>query len=135
MSDLQNLLEKSRIPFPKSMNPEQIEDLFEYLTKKNIDVNCEINYNLVMNNNDPKNFFKQKYCSKISGTMTEISQKLGYVFSSFDCSREIPKDLDEEEGLGEFYGINFSTFEPKEKEVQLWDKVRELTQKYFSNKE
>lgn len=131
MRNLQALINRSTINFPNPLNENQVEDVFEYLAKNLIEVNYQMGFKGAMNSNDPKNFFKEKYCSKIFGNMTDLSKKNHFATDSFECSNEMLEE-------NYFKDINFQIIpgyeleEHSKENVQLWDKVRNLTQQYFS---
>jgi len=140
MGNLQKLLKKSKIVFPKSLGESQVENLFEYLTKNFINVSYNKEIKGYMKNMGPMGtnklepvISKEKYCSNISGGMTDFSGE-NYASTNFNCSLEEVTETSNRR----FDKLNFSTIpgytleEHNKKEVQLWDKVRDLIQKYFS---
>ena len=134
MSELSELIGRTEIGFPRGINFEQVEGLFDFLSENSIDVRYNVTIMGVKTNRGSEFSANERYVSDISGTMTNFSDNGNFGMGSFFCIRN-PEFME-----NNFSGIKFQTIpgyeieEHNSQEVILWDKVKKLTEKYFSNK-
>jgi hypothetical protein len=135
MEETKDLSKQSKISFPKGLNQKQVERFFEYLSHNSLEVNYQVQTRGTMSDS-----VKHKYPFRIDGRIVDLSTKgKSYDSSFFNCPQESMgeleekvEDIDDIKEKGLFYGLEFSDKgKVSEKEVQLWEKVDILAQKYF----
>ena len=134
MSDLQGLTKRSTIRFPNPLDQNHIEDYFKYLGENYIKVDYTIEIKIKREKINPKENLNERYISKINGTLS--TSESTHSSGQFECLLKDP-GLDELIYSPRIYELNFSLMARDElrdfhkEEIQLWDKVRNLTQEYF----
>lgn len=133
MAGLSDILERSIIVFPRALDSDETEKLFDYFSKNGI----EIQYSLEIIGTKKNNCLDERYCSKISGNLTDTS--IGFnVLGNFNCVMK-NENADDDAYAPKAYELQFSNplmddIDEVSGEVVLWDKVRNLTQQYFLGK-
>ncbi len=145
MGNLRTLLNKTEIFFPRHLNFTEVEGLFEHFFDNSMEITYWVNLSGWMNPGNPTP--KGKYASEVTGKIRDRSpESKGVTMGSFECSTEPLEGFKGEIGplpfyTNRFYGIKFGTIpgydieHHDDEEVNLWDKVRDLTEGYFSKEE
>ena len=132
MIKLEELTQRSTIKFDIPLNDDQVEKFLNYLSKNSIELNYDISYKIVKSKCDSKNPIDSRYCQDISGSMSNFSKERPMGMGTFSCKIESKYEDNY------FLGISFQTIpgyslkEHRSEDIALWDKVRSLTQEYFS---
>lgn len=128
MGDLQELLERTTINFPRSVEEKEAWALLEYVAI-NVGNNCRIWGGFSGFFRVSEGQTEERYFAKIEGM---LSKEDGHVVACFSFLRD-EKDLE-----GSFFGLKFDTIpgydldELPREEVRLYDSVRDILNKYFN---
>tara|TARA_Y100000310_G_scaffold77162_1_gene73739 strand:- start:18896 stop:19336 length:441 start_codon:yes stop_codon:yes gene_type:complete len=126
MGNLQELLERTTIDFPKPVNKKEARKIFEHISKK-LGEDCRIWGESLSYFRVSRGQTQEKFIKEIKGAIIKNS-----ITASFFLT-------DEENSSGMFSGIRFNTVpgysleQHDQKEILLYDEVREHIENYFEN--
>lgn len=126
MGDLERLLEKTEIKFPKELSVKEVENLFLYISRQ---IRCNINYSVKKGKSaggslDPKNAKIETYDVEINGM---IFSRTSLGFNCYDADFQETKLA----GMRFITPPGYDLEELPKEQVAFMDEIREKVNNYF----